>query len=173
MPLNINSTLNSPLIFALLLNYIFMADMIGNFAVYGWHHVLNQRPILIYEIVLQIIVIIFLAKQVSTEDDEYLKQIYDLTNIFMLRVVRVVIYCREIQDVELVYKTCTYLTQPILKRFFFLYLLFYEFAQTSMLLFGGRLTYEKYATIGSVSGLPYYYLMNFNDFFSAMIVLFQ
>ena len=42
-----------------------------------------------------------------------------------------------------------------------------------MLLFGGRLTYAEYAKIGSVSGLPYYYLMNFNDFFSAMIVLFQ
>ena len=61
-PININSSLNAPLVFALLINYIFVADMIGNFAVYGWHHVLNQRPILIYEIVLQIIVIVFMVK---------------------------------------------------------------------------------------------------------------
>ena len=93
-----------------------------------------------YEIVLQITTVVFLIMQVSSSET-YLEQIYDLTNIFMLRIVRVVIYCREIQDVELVYLTCTYLTKPILKRFFFLYILFYEYAYLAMTMFGGEMTF--------------------------------
>jgi hypothetical protein len=46
----------------------------------------------------------------------------------MLRNLRLIAYCREIQDVELIYQTSTYLTRPIMKRFFFLYVLYYMYA---------------------------------------------
>ena len=124
-----------------------------------------------YEIVLQITSVVFLIMQVSS-NETYLEQIYDLTNIFMLRIVRVVIYCREIQDVELVYLTCTYLTKPILKRFFFLYILFYEYAYLAMTMFGGEMTFAVYSKL-NMNGFPFYYLMNFNDLYGSMIVLFQ
>ena len=57
-----------------------------------------------------------------------------------------------------------------MKQFFFLYVIFYEFAQLGMIWFGGKLTFEVYETLNMPA---YYYKMNFNDFFSAIIVLFQ
>ena len=78
-------------------------------------------------------------------------------------------YCREIEDVELVYETFGHLTTSIMKQFFFLYVIFYEYAQLGMIWFGGELTFEKYSTLNMPA---YYYKMNFNDFFSSIIVLF-
>jgi|Transcript_18633 hypothetical protein len=40
-----------------------------------------------------------------------------------------------------------------------------------MALFGGKLTFEKYNEVNP--GSAYYYLLNFNDFFSAFVVMFQ
>jgi len=60
--------------------------------------------------------------------DVFLPRLIDFQNVFMLRNLRLIVYCREIQDVELIYQTSTYLTRPIMKRFFFLYVLFYTYA---------------------------------------------
>jgi len=40
-----------------------------------------------------------------------------------------------------------------------------------MTLFGGHLTFEKYKEVNP--GSAYYYLLNFNDFFSSFVVMFQ
>lgn len=45
---------------------------------------------------------------------------------------------------NLVIKTCLDLSKPIMNRFFFIYLVFYEFAYFGQLFFGGSLTMEAF-----------------------------
>jgi len=55
-------------------------------------------------------------------------------------------------------------------KFFFMYLVFYEYAYIGALLFGGAVTFEAY---DDAKYPPLYYMMNFNDFGSSLLVLFQ
>ena len=64
------------------------------------------------------------------------------------------------------------ITKPILTRFFFLYLVIYEFAQFGIYFFGSQMTMRVYRQVIS-PGHNYYYTLNFNDYASAVIVLFQ
>ena len=63
-----------------------------------------------------------------------------------------------------------HVSKPVLGQFFLVYLFFYFFASLGGLLFGGDLTFESYKE----SGAPvFYYLMNFNDYGSALVTLFH
>ena len=79
-------------------------------------------------------------------------------------------YIQEVADMNLVIKTCNALSKPIMNRFFFIYLVFYEFAYFGQLFFGGALSMDAYKKLDLP---PFYYLMNFNDYPSAFVVLFQ
>ena len=78
-----------------------------------------------------------------------------------------------VRDAKFVSETIKYLTKPILTKFFFCYIIFYEYAYMGQLMFGGRITYDIYKEKLSGSYPAFYFLMNFNDFGSSLIVLFQ
>ena len=57
-------------------------------------------------------------------------------------------------------------------KFFFVYVVFYEYAYIGEILFGGKLTFEVYTRDVMQFSPPLYYLMNFNDFGASIVVLF-
>ena len=71
---------------------------------------------------------------------------------------------------SLVLETCQRLSKPVMSRFFFIYLMFYEFAYFSQVFFGGVVTFDAYKKLNMPA---FYYLMNFNDYPSSLVVLFQ
>ena len=92
--------------------------------------------------------------------------------VFVIRNLRFIGYLDAVRDAAFMLDTLKFLTKPILSKFFFVYLVFYEFAYLGAILFGGKITYAVYEE--KLSGSPpFYYLMNFNDFGASIIVLFQ
>jgi|Transcript_21485 hypothetical protein len=93
----------------------------------------------------------------------------DLVLIFFVRNFRFIRMMREVKDIDFTFQTCVKLTSPILAKFFFLYLVYYEYAQFAMIFYSpmSKADFEA-AGAGNL-----YYLMNFNDFPSALVVLFQ
>ena len=131
--------------------------------------VARDRKVVLIEIFLQIAFVGLILVQVLSTSI-YAKYLTNLYNIFLIRNFRLIRYLKEVQDVFLLFRTFVFLTKPILTKFFFVYLVFYEYAYFGQLIFGGTLTFTTYA---SVAPAPFYYLMNFNDFASALVVLFQ
>ena len=100
-------------------------------------------------------------------------ELQDFGLIFILRNIRLIKYTRVIKEVEFVLRTFYYLSRPITTKFFFCYIVFYEYSYLGEILFGGYITYAEYShDVGSLAP-SLYYLMNFNDFASSMVVLFQ
>ena len=97
----------------------------------------------------------------------------DLNIVFILRNARLFTYLDVIRDAKFVSETIKYLTRPILTKFFFCYVIFYEYAYMGQFMFGGKISYDVYKQQLSGDYPAFYYLMNFNDFGSAFIVLFQ
>ena len=97
----------------------------------------------------------------------------DLNIVFILRNARLFTYLDVVRDAKFVSETIKYLTKPILTKFFFCYIIFYEYAYMGQLIFGGRISYDVYREKLSGNYPAFYYLMNFNDFGSSLIVLFQ
>ena len=97
----------------------------------------------------------------------------DLNIVFILRNARLFTYLDVVRDAKFVSETIKYLTKPILTKFFFCYIIFYEYAYMGQLMFGGRISYDVYREKLSGNYPAFYYLMNFNDFGSSLIVLFQ
>ena len=130
------------------------------------------------ELVLQIdFVCIFVAAIMAHVDQEILDhrntEFLDLNIVFILRNARLFTYLDVVRDAKFVSETIKYLTKPILTKFFFCYIIFYEYAYMGQLMFGGRISYDVYKEKLAGSYPAFYYLMNFNDFGSSLIVLFQ
>ena len=88
----------------------------------------------------------------------------------MFRNLRVFYLLKEMPSVRMIAETTKHIGKPIFGKFLFIYLVFYIYAQVGMAMFGGHLTYTSFREKGHVP--EYYYLMNFNDFSSAMVTLF-
>ena len=97
----------------------------------------------------------------------------DLDIIVILRNVRLYAYLDVVRDAKFISETVKYLSKPILTKFFFVYLIFYEYAYLGAVFFGGSITYEVWdkQIAGTVPG--FYWMMNFNDFGASIIVLVQ
>ena len=122
-------------------------------------------------------VCILVAAIIAHVDHEILDhrntEFLDLNIVFILRNARLFAYLDVVRDAKFVSETIKYLTKPILTKFFFCYIIFYEYAYMGQLMFGGRITYDIYKEKLSGSYPAFYFLMNFNDFGSSLIVLFQ
>ena len=121
-------------------------------------------------------VCILVAAIIAHVDQEILDhrntEFLDLNIVFILRNARLFTYLDVVRDAKFVSETIKYLTKPILTKFFFCYIIFYEYAYMGQLMFGGRISYDVYKE--KLASYPaFYYLMNFNDFGSSLIVLFQ
>lgn len=71
-------------------------------------------------------------------------ELQDFGLIFILRNIRLIKYTRVIKEVEFVLRTFYYLSRPITTKFFFCYIVFYEYSYLGEILFGGYITYEDY-----------------------------
>jgi hypothetical protein len=67
-------------------------------------------------------------------------------------------------------ETIRRLTKPVLGQLFFLYMVYFFYASLGSILYGGAIT-RKTAT--EASAVPFYWLMNFNDFGYGIITLFH
>ena len=92
--------------------------------------------------------------------------ITDLGNICLIRLCRQLKYYRQVKDIEFIFITFFALSRPLLNKALFMYLVFYEYAYLGMIFFSGKVYY-------STSSTTLYYLMNFNDYPSSLVVLFQ
>ena len=119
---------------------MYLVDMIQNFVILGFRNVINVRRVILIELVLQIMGATQIIVQLAT-DDFYLARIQDLYFVFLLRNFRLLKVLREVADVDFVMSTCVYISKPIVNKFFFLWIVYYEFAVLGSWMFGGQLTY--------------------------------
>lgn len=93
-------------------------------------------------------VCIFVAAIMAHVDQEILDhrntEFLDLNIVFILRNARLFTYLDVVRDAKFVSETIKYLTKPILTKFFFCYIIFYEYAYMGQLIFGGRISYDVY-----------------------------
>ena len=61
----------------------------------------------------------------------------DLDIVFIFRNARLFGYLDVIRDAKFVSETVKYLSKPIMTKFFFVYLIFYEYAYLGAVCFGG------------------------------------
>lgn len=160
--------MNFSTILGLTLNGIFFLDMLMNFIVLGCKNIYLSRRLVIFELVLQIAFGVQLICQLCV-DNYYYHSLSDIFFVFLFRNVRFARAMREVKDVDYMFITLFNLTGPILTKFVFLYLVFYEYAQIGVWQFA-NFSYQDFYDIGAAN---YYYKMNFNDFPSAIVVLFQ
>ena len=73
----------------------------------------------------------------SSAESEFL----DLAIVFLIRNARLIIYLGVIRDAKFVEETVKYLSKPIMTKFFFVYLIYYEYAYMGMVFMGGKITY--------------------------------
>ena len=127
--LTVGDTTSIAFYLATCINAFFALDMLVNFFVLGPVYIYRSRRIILYELVLQLFHISLVIEEISLRrNGMQLEESSDLQGIFWLRNVRCIRYIREIADMNLVIKTCLDLSKPIMNRFFFIYLVFYEFA---------------------------------------------
>ena len=72
---------------------------------------------------------------------------------------------------RLITETGRHIGKPILGKFLFVYLVYYFYSQIGIFFFGGHLTFQAFNDRGGVN--EFYYLLNFNDFPSSLVTLFQ
>jgi len=70
----------------------------------------------------------------------------DLDLIFLFRNARLSVYFNVIRDFKFVSETVKYLSKPIMTKFFFVYIIFYEYAYMGITFFGGKITYNVFVT---------------------------
>ena len=130
-------------ILALTLQAVFLTDMIANFIVVPPKALREFGKIFFFEILLQLYFVLALYDHLKFRSDYMLlrHELQDLGIVFTLRNIRLMKYTRIIKDVEFIWKTIFYLSKPIMTRFFFIYLVFYEYAYVGMILFNGKLTF--------------------------------
>ena len=150
--------------------------MCANLAIIGIKNCWHGRRAIIFEAILQASFILLQANNIAgwrNEDNSLVRtELYSLGQIFIFRNARLIKDMRMIKSFEFIVQTLGYLTKPILTKFFFIYLVFYEYAYLGEIIFGGHVTYEGYMSMKE-SYPPLYYLMNFNDFGSSLVVLYQ
>lgn len=92
--------------------------------------------------------------------------------IVFVRLLKLISLLNEIQCFVLIGETMKNLLQPLKYLLGILALILYAFAETGMMLYGGKVTMNSPQIIHD-SGIPDdYYLVNFNDMFSSIITLF-
>ena len=119
--------MNFSTIAGLILNGIFFFDMIANFIVLGFKNIFLSRRLVILELLLQILFTVQFICQICV-DNQYYHSMTDLFFVFLLRNVRFARAMREVKDVDYMFITLINLSGPILTKFVFLYLVFYEYA---------------------------------------------
>ena len=85
---------------------------------------------------------------------------------------RIIDFLTELKFVNLMVFTLSRLTKPFFGKLLFLYLLFMVYCEAGSYMYGGKIT-KKTAMEADPNLAAYYWLMNFNDFPSGMVTLFQ
>ena len=101
------------------------------------------------ELVLQIDFLMILIAAIMAQIDQKIldhrnTEFLDLNIVFILRNARLITYLDVVRDAKFVSETIKYLTRPILTKFFFCYIIFYEYAYMGQFMFGGKISYDVY-----------------------------
>ena len=156
---------------AILINLIFLVDMVANFIVLGPKNVWKARKPVFLELLLQVFMVLFFIFYIDSNFGFSKFGFFSvLALIFMIRNLRILHYLSEFEPARLISQTLMHIKKPILGKFLFIYLVFYMYAQIGMLAFSGLLTDKTFIESGAPS---FYYLMNFNDFGSSLVTLFH
>ena len=123
--------------------------MVANFVVIGFKKLCQSRKLMFLELMLQIdflaiMIFVVIASQNETISLARKTEFMDLNIVFIIRNARLVIYLDVVRDAKFVSETVKYLTKPILTKFFFVYIIFYEYAYMGMVFFGGEINYSVY-----------------------------
>lgn len=124
---------------------IFLTDMILNFFVVGPKKLWRSKKIMYFEIFLQFWFIFRIMSSIwnpRTQGEVEGSELLDLDMVFILRNFRLYGYLDVIRDAKFVSETVKYLSKPIMTKFFFVYLIFYEYAYLGAIIFGGEITYK-------------------------------
>lgn len=133
-------------ILCIIIQFVFFFDLIANFAVIGWRKLWESRKLMYFEILLQLDFLIqaslqgYEKRNYSGRETEFL----DLAIVFILRNARLIYYLDVVRDAKFVEETVKYLSKPIMTKFFFVYLIYYEYAYMGMVFLGGEITYKVY-----------------------------
>ena len=119
--------MNFSTIAGVVLNGIFFFDMLANFIVLGFKNIWLSRRLVLFELSLQILFTAQIFCQIYV-DNRFYHSMTDLFFVFLCRNVRFARMMREVKDVDYMFITLINLTGPILGKFVFLYLVFYEYA---------------------------------------------
>ena len=154
-------------------NVFFLADMLMNFIVLGPKDAWKNKKLLFGELLIQIGCVIVIVEFLASDRTESHYYFFSrLSLLFMLRNVRIFQFFSELENVRLIAETSRHISKPIMGKFLFIYLVFYFYTQVGAMCFGGRLTYESYRE-KCADTAKFYYLLNFNDFGSGIVTLFQ
>ena len=158
------------------ISLLFGVDMVLNFVVMGFKNVWKEKKPTYIEIILQALtwyytILYFVERNDTTVNiaDDFFAI---LAQCFMVRNLRALRLLNELQNVEIVVEAASAIAKPIVSKFFFMYMFYYVYASLGQLIMGGRLTMTSYAE-NCPGCAEFYYLMNFNDYASTFVVLFQ
>ena len=86
--------------------------------------------------------------------------------------VRIVDFLAELKFFSLITTSLSRLTKPFFGRLLFLYLLYHMYVQIGQIAYGGYI-YKQSVLEADPGTVEYYWLLNFNDFCSGLVTLFQ
>lgn len=107
-----------------------------------------------------------------TEYDKYNDYSILFETIIFIRFLKLLTLLQEIKTTRIIFDTLKNLIGPLMSIINMLGMLFYIFAVIGMFLFGGKIQ-KGMSIFTEDSSIPVnYHLLNFNDFFSAIVTLF-
>ena len=114
---------------SILINVIFLADMVANFIVLRPKNVWKDRKPVFFELILQVFTVLFFFFYIDANFGFSKFGFFSvLALIFMIRNLRILHYVTELAPARLISLTLMHIKKPILGKFLFIYLVFYMYA---------------------------------------------
>mmetsp|Transcript_13614 Transcript_13614/g.21303 ORF Transcript_13614/g.21303 Transcript_13614/m.21303 type:complete len:192 (+) Transcript_13614:1711-2286(+) len=104
------------------------------------------------------------------QDYNEIVKVFEL--IIFLRLTKLLTLLYEIKDMRIIIETMRNLIAPLVNLLGILMIIYYLFALTGMLIFGGKIQKNMPAIMNDPSIPPTYFLDNFNDLASSFVTLF-
>ena len=172
-----NGSIKRWCIIQICINGLMLLEMLADFSIAGpvkaFKYHFRVWPESFCQLVNIVAVIIFFAGEENQDGNNNLYlDVKLLELIVFVRLLKLISLLNEIKDFVLIGETMKNLLQPLKYLLGILALILYFFAETGMILYGGKVTMNSPQIIHD-SGIPdNYYLVNFNDMFSSIITLF-
>jgi hypothetical protein len=159
--------------FALIVNTIFLLDLIGHIVLFGFKRLKKKKKEYLIEFVLQIAAQIITIVYLTNRGDTAQVKITRLLSIVMLiRNLRLMSLMWELEDFRKITETFKRFSKPFITIMFSLYTVMFFYAVMGEFFFSGMITIETVRN-ANISTSKMYYLINFNDLYASMLTLFH